>query len=73
MSAALADHYENKEVVIHAGGHYFPASAEQKKTYLHFFQDRLLEKLEAKELAEAAPGNTIELENGAPSSDTDDE
>uniref|UniRef100_A0A1B0EWX8 Serine hydrolase domain-containing protein n=1 Tax=Phlebotomus papatasi TaxID=29031 RepID=A0A1B0EWX8_PHLPP len=50
MSETLASGFENKAVVTHSGGHYFPATAAQKSAYVEFFLDRLQEHLEAAEL-----------------------
>ncbi|XP_059611923.1 esterase AGAP003155 [Phlebotomus argentipes] len=50
MSETLASGFENKIVVTHAGGHYFPATAAQKMHYVDFFRDRLQTHLEALEL-----------------------
>lgn len=54
MSRALARHFKNAEILEHPGGHYFPATAEQKQTYINFFQDRLQEYLENLELQQAS-------------------
>lgn len=53
MSKRLADQFENKQVIVHPGGHFFPASSEHKPKYNEFLQDRLLEILEARELKES--------------------
>lgn len=62
MSIELASTFKNKVIVSHDGGHFFPATVAQKQNYLHFFQDRLIEYLEAKELMNIAQQNIIELE-----------
>jgi hypothetical protein len=36
------------------GGHYFPAQANLKQIYIEYFQDRLQDYLEMKELANAS-------------------
>jgi dienelactone hydrolase len=50
MSAALADTFADPQILTHPGGHYFAATAKEKQTYINFFQDRLQDHLEAKEL-----------------------
>lgn len=50
MSKRLADQFENKLVLTHPGGHFFPASSEHKPKYHEFLQDRLVELLESREL-----------------------
>ncbi|XP_053946360.1 esterase CG5412 [Anastrepha ludens] len=53
MSKNLAAYFKQAEVLEHPGGHYFPATAQQKQTYINFFQDRLQEYLENLELQQA--------------------
>lgn len=50
MSQTLAGYFKNPDILEHDGGHYFPATAAQKQTYVNFFQDRLQEYLEHLEL-----------------------
>ncbi|XP_022210718.2 esterase GA18864 [Drosophila obscura] len=69
MSAALASHFKNVEVLEHSGGHYFPATAQQKQTYINFFQDRLQEYLENLELQQSSSVSFIE--SGAEDDDGD--
>ncbi|XP_063707126.1 esterase CG5412 [Culicoides brevitarsis] len=61
MSLALAECFDEPNVLSHSGGHYFPATANQKQIYIDFFQDQLQDYLEAKEIAEASLANMIEL------------
>ncbi|XP_037948773.1 esterase GA18864 [Teleopsis dalmanni] len=60
MSEELAKHFKNPEILVHNGGHYFPATAQQKQSYIFFFQDRLQEYLESMEIQNAASVNFIE-------------
>jgi Serine hydrolase (FSH1) len=50
MSLALASTFVDPEILMHLGGHYFAATVKEKQTYINFFQDRLQDYLEAKEL-----------------------
>ncbi|XP_017874448.1 PREDICTED: esterase GA18864 [Drosophila arizonae] len=60
MSESLAAHFRNVEVLEHSGGHYFPATAQQKQTYINFFQDRLQEYLEHLELQQSSNASFID-------------
>ncbi|XP_064549925.1 esterase GA18864 [Drosophila montana] len=60
MSESLAAHFKNVEVLEHSGGHYFPATAQQKQTYVNFFQDRLQEYLEHLELQQSSNASFID-------------
>ncbi|XP_032295150.1 esterase GA18864 isoform X1 [Drosophila virilis] len=60
MSESLAAHFKNVEVLEHSGGHYFPATAQQKQTYINFFQDRLQEYLEHLELQQSSNASFID-------------
>lgn len=62
MSKLLADQFENKQTITHSGGHFFPAAAEHKPAYNLFFQDRLIEVLEAREL-ETSKNLAVDPEN----------
>lgn len=62
MSEALAETFLDPEVVTHPGGHYFPAQASLKETYVDFFRDQLQQHLEAKELQNATEENSFHLE-----------
>lgn len=74
MSKRLADQFENKQVIVHPGGHFFPASSEHKPKYNEFLQDRLLEILEARELKESKNlAVDINEEGGDASSDSNSE
>lgn len=59
MSESLANIFDDPKIVTHPGGHYFAASSSQKPTYIEFIQDRLVEYLEEKELAEPENESTI--------------
>uniref|UniRef100_W8BRR0 UPF0483 protein CG5412 n=1 Tax=Ceratitis capitata TaxID=7213 RepID=W8BRR0_CERCA len=60
MSQELAAYFKNVEILEHPGGHYFPATAQQKQTYINFFQDRLQEYLENLELQQSSNASFIE-------------
>ncbi|KAI9580500.1 esterase CG5412 [Glossina fuscipes] len=57
MSKELTNNFKNVEILEHNGGHYFAATAQQKQTYINFFQDRLQEYLENMELQQTS--NTV--------------
>lgn len=61
MSIELAESFEEPNLLTHPGGHYFPATAQQKQVYIDFFQDQLQDYLEAKEILEATAENSIEI------------
>lgn len=61
MSELLASRFETKEILIHPGGHYFPATKLQKDIYVNFIQDRLQDYLEALEIFNASEQNSIIL------------
>ncbi|XP_039496002.1 esterase CG5412 [Drosophila santomea] len=63
MSESLTAHFKNAEVLEHTGGHYFPATAQQKQIFINFFQDRLQEYLEHQELQQS--GNASFVDSGA--------
>lgn len=79
MSQRLYEQFENKEVITHPGGHFFPASSEHKPRYVSFLQDRLLEILESRELAESkniavdVDGQEEEEENGGGQADSSED
>lgn len=50
MSQLLESGYDYPKKVHHAGGHFFPATVNEKPTYISFLQDQLQAHLEAKEL-----------------------
>lgn len=64
MSQELANHFKNVEILEHNGGHYFPATSQQKQTYINFFQDRLQEYLENLELQQTSNAAFVEEEPG---------
>lgn len=61
MSEALAATFVQPQILTHPGGHYFPATSQQKQFYINHFQDLLQLYLEAKELANASEANTIDI------------
>lgn len=61
-SEELAQAFVDPAIVRHLGGHYFAATSTQKPDYIEFFQDMLLEHLEAKELSNATPTNSMDVE-----------
>lgn len=69
MSQALAAQFKSVEILEHSGGHYFPATAQQKQTFINFFQDRLQEYLEHQELQQS--GNASFIESGGEDGDGD--
>lgn len=60
MSIDLANSFKNVEVLEHNGGHYFPATSQQKQAYINFFQDRLQEYLENLELQQTSNAAFVE-------------
>lgn len=50
MSMLLEEGFDYPKRVHHLGGHYFPASVNEKEFYVSFFQDQLQKHLEDKEL-----------------------
>lgn len=80
MSMALADTFTDPQVLTHPGGHFLPAQAAQKQTYVEFFRERLQFHLEAKEIENATAANSIMLDdnsagggNGVLGNDNDDD
>lgn len=61
MSELLSSTFVEPEFLKHPGGHYFPATSQQKQDYIIYFQNRLQEYLEAKELANANEKNSFML------------
>jgi len=61
MSIELAECFEEPNLLSHPGGHYFPATSQQKPVYIDFFQDQLQDYLEAKEIVEATDANSVEI------------
>ncbi|CAG9808873.1 unnamed protein product [Chironomus riparius] len=49
-SEKLRDAFEAPQFITHEGGHYFPATANEKQTYVSFFQDQLQSYLEDREM-----------------------
>lgn len=60
MSQELASIFVEPQILTHAGGHYFPATTQQKKFYKEYFQDLLQAHLEAMELELANDTNTYD-------------
>lgn len=63
MSLLLESGFEYPSKVHHSGGHYFPATANEKQTYITFFQDQLTKHLEEKELNNAVTADDEEDES----------
>lgn len=59
MSQLVESGFEYPKKVYHSGGHYFPATVNEKQVYIEFFQDQLQKHLEDKELQ-----NGITVEQG---------
>ncbi|CRK90185.1 CLUMA_CG003899, isoform A [Clunio marinus] len=57
MSLLLEGGFEYPKRIQHSGGHYFPATVNEKQPYINFFQDQLQKYLEDRELK---TGVTIE-------------
>lgn len=62
MHLLLESGFEYPKKIHHAGGHYFPATVNEKQLYVSFFQDHLQKHLEDKE-----------LKNGVIAEDDDDD
>lgn len=63
LSVALADTFMDPQILTHPGGHFLPAQAAQKQTYVEFFRERLQFHLEAKEIENATAANSIMLDD----------
>lgn len=50
MSLLLEEGFEYPKQIKHPGGHFLPASANEKQIYVSFLQDQLQKHLEEKEL-----------------------
>lgn len=59
MSQMVESNFEYAKKVTHSGGHYFPATANEKQIYIEFFQDQLQRHLEDRELE-----NGVIIDNG---------
>jgi hypothetical protein len=59
MSELVESNFEYPKKVRHPGGHYFPATVNEKQIYIEFFQDQLQKHLEDRELE-----NAIIIDNG---------
>lgn len=59
MTIKLQECFENSETLIHPGGHFFAATAQQKPVYIDFLRDRLLEHLEELEIKNASESNSV--------------
>lgn len=60
-SENLRDAFEAPQFITHEGGHYFPATVNEKQTYINFFQDQLQAYLEDREMKL----NGVITQNGA--------
>lgn len=60
MSQLVESGFEYPKKVYHSGGHYFPATVNEKQVYIEFFQDQLQRHLEEKELSQ----NGVTVEGG---------
>ncbi len=67
MSIELEESFEenSRQTIVHPGGHYFAATVQQKQDYINFFQDRLQEFLELKEVQSASEENTLVVESNS--------
>ncbi|XP_053684653.1 esterase AAEL000016 [Sabethes cyaneus] len=75
LSIALTETFVDPQILMHTGGHFLPAQAAQKTTYLDFFRDRLQYHLEAKEIENASLANSILIDGdnaGVAANDDDD-
>ncbi|XP_019541752.3 esterase AAEL000016 [Aedes albopictus] len=63
LSMALADTFMDPQILTHPGGHFLPAQAAHKQTYVEFFRERLQFHLEAKEIENATAANSIMLDD----------
>lgn len=52
LSMKVQSYFEYPKVITHPGGHYFPATANEKQIYVDFYQDQLIKYLEEKEITE---------------------
>lgn len=73
LSIALAETFVDPQVLVHPGGHFLPAQAAQKPTYVDFFRERLQYHLEAKEIENATVENSILLDENHTGSVNDDD
>lgn len=73
MSESLAETFVQPQILTHPGGHYFPATTQQKQFYINHFQDLLQLYLEAKELANANETNSVDIFDGPGTTATDDD
>ena len=71
MSIALSTHFSCAEILEHSGGHYFPATSQQKQIYIDYFRDRLVDHLENKELNTAT--NALFIEPAPEEEDADED
>lgn len=60
MSKELSSIFIDPKILTHNGGHYFPATTQQKQFYKEYFQDHLQSHLEALELEKANDSNTYD-------------
>ncbi|XP_053679253.1 esterase AGAP003155 [Anopheles nili] len=62
MSEALTETFLDPDIIIHPGGHFFPAQASLKEKYIGFFRDQLQLHLETKELQNATEENSFNID-----------
>lgn len=60
-SEKLKDSFESPEFITHEGGHYFPATVNEKQQYIDFFRDQLQLYLEDREMKT----NGVLIQNGS--------
>ncbi|XP_055538560.1 esterase AAEL000016 [Wyeomyia smithii] len=73
LSIALAETFVDPQILVHPGGHFLPAQAAQKQTYVDFFRERLQYHLEAKEIENATVENSMLLEENGPETVVNDD
>lgn len=73
MSESLAEYFARPKIVRHSGGHFFPASADQKKVYVETMQDWLTDWLEEEELRRADGVEMIDDDGSSSDEDSDDD
>lgn len=53
LSIKLKESFESPLTITHQGGHYFPATANEKQIYVEFYRNQLISYLEERELQRA--------------------
>lgn len=59
LSMELQESFDNPLIQTHQGGHYFPATANEKQSYVDFYRNQLICYLEEKELQKDANCDVI--------------